>query len=121
MSSLFLAFVAATAGLVALSIARWLPRRQARRALLGLAAWLAYAGLLSYFGVIRDPAMRPPGPTLLVAPVVLFVILFLVRSEAAGRIAASVPLAVLLVPRPTASGSSCSSTSFGRPVWRHTC
>jgi len=96
MSGLFLAFVAATAGLVALGIVRWLPRRQARRALLGLAAWLTYAGLLGYLGVIRDPAMRPPGPTLLVVPAVLFVILFLVRSEAAGRIAASVPLAVLV-------------------------
>ena len=91
----FLGLLVLVAGLLALGMIHYLPASQARWGLAGLGAWLVYAGLLGWFGVIRDPAVRPPGPALLVGPAVLFVA-FVARSAWAGRIAAGVPVALLV-------------------------
>ena len=117
----FLALLVLVAGLLALGMIRYLPASQARWGLAGLGAWLVYAGLLGWFGVIRDPAVRPPGPALLVGPAVLFVA-FVARSAWAGRIAAGVPMALpRRCPSVIASAWSSPSTNSGMPDWRRGC
>ena len=64
-----------------------------------MAAWLTYVGLLAYFAVLKNTAMRPPGPVFLLVPVLLSLLLFFVfviRSTAGERIALAFPLWVLL-------------------------
>jgi len=54
---------------------------------------------MSYFGVFRNTAMRPPGTVFLLAPILLFLsffIVFMVRSAAASRIALALPLWIIL-------------------------
>jgi len=95
----FLVFVAITATVVVALIARYLDRRAAFRVLAGLALWFLYAGLMSYLGVFRNTAMRPPGTAFLLAPILLFLsffIAFMVRSAAGSRIALAFPLWIIL-------------------------
>jgi len=96
---LFLGFVAMMTAVVVALIARYLDRRAAFRVLAGLAVWFVYAGLMNYFGVFRNTAMRPPGTAFLLAPVLLFLsifIVFMVRSAAGSRIALAFPLWIIL-------------------------
>ena len=98
-ATLFLVFLATMATIVVVLIAHYVSRRVAFRVLAGLSAWFIYAGLLGYFGVIRNTAMRPPGIVFLVAPIVLFLflfIVFMVRSSAGARVALAFPLWILL-------------------------
>src|ERR1700683_2729112 len=98
-TTIFLVFVALMAAVVVALIARYLSRRAAFRVLVGLTVWLVYAGLMGYFGVIKNTAMRPPGIAFLIGPVLLFLLLFIVtivRSTAAVRIALAFPLWILL-------------------------
>jgi hypothetical protein len=81
-SALFLGFVAMTATVVVALIARYVNRRAAFRLLGGLSVWFIYAGLLGYFGVAKNTAMRPPGIAFIVVPVMVFLIFFIVRSSA---------------------------------------
>ena len=74
-STLFLGFVAIMATVVIALIARYLNRRAAFRVLAGLSVWFIYAGLLGYFGVLQNTAMRPPGIAFLVGPVIVFILL----------------------------------------------
>jgi hypothetical protein len=90
---LYLVFMAAAAGAM---ISRCLPGRQARLGLAGLFTWLVYVGLLSYLGVVRNPAVRPTGILLIVLPVLLFVAIALVRSSFGARMALAFPLWLLL-------------------------
>lgn len=90
----FLAYLGLLVALLAAVLVVFLPRRSSLATLFGLALWLAYVGILSKLGVIADPSRRPPGILLLAIPLVLFV-LFLARSEAAGNIAAALPLWLL--------------------------
>ena len=95
----FLVFVAIAAAVVVLLIARYLDRRTVFRVLTGLAVWFLYAGLMSYFGVFRNTAMRPPGTAFLLAPILLFLsffIAFMVRSAAGSRIALAFPPWIIL-------------------------
>jgi hypothetical protein len=57
--------------------------------------WLAYVGLLSYFGVVSNTALRPPGAAYILLPVVGLVA-FMSRSAPGLRVALAVP-AVLLI------------------------
>ena len=98
-ATLFLGFVAIMAAVVLALIARYLNRRAAFRVLAGLLVWFLYAGLMSYFGVLRNTVMRPPGTAFLLAPILLFLsffIVFMVRSAAGSRIALTFPLWVIL-------------------------
>src|SRR5277367_1350488 len=98
-ATLFLGFVAMTAAVVVALIARYLDGRASLRVLTGLAAWFLYAGLMSYFGVFGNAAMRPPGIAFLLVPVLLFLVLFIVIvvwSTAGARVALAFPLWILL-------------------------
>ncbi|MDE2156765.1 MAG: hypothetical protein KGJ32_12850 [Xanthomonadaceae bacterium] len=75
---------------------RYLRPDEASVAIGGMYLWLGYAGVLGYIGVFGDPALRPPGPAFVLIPVFLFVFLFLARSAPAARIAASIPLGLLM-------------------------
>jgi hypothetical protein len=80
-------------------IARYLNVRTALGVLAGLATWLTYAGLLGYFGVFKNTTMRPPGTTLLLVPILLFLLLFIVfvvRSTTGARVALAFPLWIIL-------------------------
>jgi|SRR6202041_1501022 len=97
-ATLFLGFVATMAAVVVALIARYINRRTAFRGLAGLCVWFAYAGLLGYFGVIKNTAMRPPGIAFLLLPVLFFLflsIVFIVRP-AGARLAQAFPLWIIL-------------------------
>jgi hypothetical protein len=94
-ATLFLGFVALVVAVVVALAARYVGGGAAFRLLAALCAWLAYAGLLGYFGIIRNTAMRPPGIVFLAGPIVLFLVLFIVfvaRSSGAARLAMAFPL-----------------------------
>jgi len=95
-ATIFLGFLAFMAVVIVALAARYLPRWTLLVMLAGLPLWLLYVGALSYFGVVRNPALRPPGAALIFLPVFLFVFLFLARSSAGRRIALAFPLWVIL-------------------------
>jgi hypothetical protein len=99
LATLFVGFVGMMAAIVVILVARYLNARSAFGVLAGLAAWLTYVGLLAYFGVFKNTAMRPPGTVFLLVPVFLFLLfffVFVVRSTAGARIALAFPLWVLV-------------------------
>ncbi len=96
MTAAFLGFLAIMAGTVMALAVRYLSRRTATGVAAWLAAWLSYVGLLGYSGVVGNAALRPPGIAFILVPVVLFVVLLVVRSPGAARIASAFPLPVLL-------------------------
>lgn len=96
MNAWFLGYLALVVAFVATLLLRFLPVGASLLAIAGLGAWLIYAGVLGYLGVVGNPSMRPPGPALLVVPVFLFVALFLARSPAGERLALAFPLAILI-------------------------
>jgi len=93
---LFLGFVAMMAAIVVGLVARYLNGRTAFRVLAGLSAWFIYAGLMGYFGVLKNTAMRPPGTAFLLVPVLFFLFLFIVRFSANARIILAFPLWIIL-------------------------
>jgi hypothetical protein len=95
-SSLFLGFVAVVTAFVVALIDRYINRRAALRVLAGLVVWFLYAGLMGYFGILRNTEIRPPGIAFLVVPVLLFLIFFVVRSSASARAALAFPLWLIL-------------------------
>jgi hypothetical protein len=98
-STLFLGFLAMMAAIVVALIARYISRRAAYRVLAGLCVWFVYAGLLGYFGVLKNTAMRPPGIAFLVVPILFFLFLFtllIVRSAIGARLAQAFPLWIIL-------------------------
>ena len=64
--------------------------------IVGLVLWLLYVGALSWFGILSNPALRPPGILYVVLPVILFIAFGVARSKGAGAIAAAVPLWILI-------------------------
>ncbi len=95
---LFLLFVATMAGVALWLIWRSLARRSAIIASVALIAWLVYVGLIGHAGLIRNTMMRPPGAVFLFAPVLLFLLSFVVwtvRHTKAGA-ALTVPLTLLI-------------------------
>ena len=94
---LFVEFVLAVAiALLALLRTALSPRTWAVLAV-GLALWLAYVGALSWAGVVRDPALRPPGIVCVVGPGGLFIAFAVMRSRLAGAVARALPLGVVIV------------------------
>jgi len=89
-AALFIGFVGMMSAVVIALIARYLNLRTAFRLLAALSLWFIYAGLLGYFGVIKNTATRPPGIVFLMGPVVLFLVfltMFVARSTAGERLA----------------------------------
>ena len=98
MDTLFLGFVALMALVVLSLTARYLGVREAVATAVGLFVWFLYVGCMGYYGVIRNVAMRPPGPVFLFLPVIALLVFFIlrVRSDAGGRSASVFPLWILL-------------------------
>jgi hypothetical protein len=97
-AALFLGFLAIMAGMVVWLVARYVGGQASLQVAAGLGLWFGYAGVLGYFGVLKN-STRPPGIVFLVVPVALFLIvfvLFVARSNAAARIATAFPLWILL-------------------------
>src|ERR1700730_5548891 len=76
--------------------AAYLPRRTTFAIIMGLAIWLVYVGLFSSLGYMRDPSLRPPGILWVVGPVVLFVVFLVGASNIGARVAATIPLWLIL-------------------------
>ena len=76
--------------------AAYLPRRTTFAIIAGLAIWLVYVGLFSSLGYMRDASLWPPGIVWVVGPVALFVIFVVVRSNIGARVAAAIPLWLIL-------------------------
>jgi hypothetical protein len=76
--------------------AAYLPRRTTLAIITGLAIWLVYVGLFSSLGYMRDLSLRPPGIVWVVGPVVLFVVFVVVRFNIGARVAAAIPLWLIL-------------------------
>jgi len=97
-TALFFGFVALMVAVVLGLSARHLGRRTAGGLAAGLFVWLLYAGSIGYFGVIRNLAMRPPGPAFLFIPIVAFLVAVIlwVRTAAGARVALAFPLWVLV-------------------------
>ena len=95
-ATLFLGFLAMMATIVVALSARYLNGRTAFGVLAGLCVWFIYVGLMGYFGVVRNTAMRPPGIAFIVVPVFVFIFLFIVRSSADARVALAFPLWIIL-------------------------
>ncbi len=83
--------------LLALLAVGWhyLERRVFAALAIGTAAWIAYVGFMSYFGVVGNPALRPPGAAYILLPVIGLVV-FLSRSVIGLRAALVVPVAVVI-------------------------
>ena len=95
-AALFLGFLGLMTTVVVALIARYLNGQAAFRVLAGLSLWFICAGLLGYFGVLKNTAMRPPGMIFIFGPVVIFLFVFIVRSSVSTRAAFAFPLWVIL-------------------------
>ena len=95
---LFLGFVVLMVAGVFAVIARYHAARNPPVAMAALSLWLVYVGLIGYLGVTRNTTMRPPGAAFLFAPVVLFLVFFILRtrSSAGSDRASAIPLWILL-------------------------
>ena len=92
---LCLGYLAGVSIVIAALTARYL-RDRLRALLIGLPVWLVYVGLMSYFGIVSNAALRPPGIVYVAVPAVLFVLLVLARSDAGARIASAFPLWIVI-------------------------
>jgi heme/copper-type cytochrome/quinol oxidase subunit 4 len=95
-AQLFLVYLAFVVAVVIGISAAYLPRRTTFAIIMGLAIWLVYVGLLSFLGYMRDPSLRPPGIVWVVGPVVLFVVFLVGASNIGARVAAAIPLWLIL-------------------------
>jgi hypothetical protein len=78
---LFIVFLVATAIAVVALAARYVNTGAAFRLLAGLSVWFLYMGLMGYFGVARNAAMRPPGAAFILVPVVVFIVIFVFKAR----------------------------------------
>lgn len=95
-AALFVALTLAVSLALVAAAWRWLDRRAAWIVSLGLPLWLVWVGTLSASGIVADPARRPPGIVWVFAPVLLFTVLFAVRSRSGGAVARAIPPGVLI-------------------------
>jgi hypothetical protein len=95
-AALFLGFLAFTATVVVALVDRYLSRGIAFGVGAGLLIWFIYAGLLGYFGVLKNATARPPGIAFVLGPVIAFLICFIARSAAIARVALGFPLWIML-------------------------
>ena len=95
LSAAFLIYAGLTAAVVAGMLLRTFRGGRGALAICIVALWLGYAGAFSWFGLLSDPNMRPPGMALLAAPVCIGLIL-IVALPAGRRLAATLPVALLI-------------------------
>ena len=97
-TTLFLGFVLLMTLVVFALCTRYRDARTATGVLAALCAWFFYVGVLSYRGVVANTAMRPPGITLVLVPVVLFLVFFVVRTmtNTGVRASSAFPVWVLI-------------------------
>lgn len=81
---------------MALSILRYLPRRQAATSLVILGAWVVYAGTMSWFGLTANTTMKPSPALFVAVPPFLAAVIFLALLPAGRRAALAFPLWLLL-------------------------
>jgi hypothetical protein len=96
--TLFLLFVGVMLAVVLVIIARFPASRSPVPRMAALIFWLSYVGLVGYLGVLRNVAMRPPGPVFLFGPLGLFFIVVLLRlftTPVAGG-SAAIPVGLLI-------------------------
>ncbi len=93
---MFELYVALVAGSVLFSMWRYLPSRRFMIASAIFGAWLAYAGALGALGAVRGPLLGIPGVFVLLAPIIAFAGLVLVRSPVGKSVALAVPLPLLV-------------------------
>lgn len=96
LSTAFLVYVGLIAAIVAGMLQRTFRGGGGALALAFFALWLAYAGAFSWLGLLGDPNMRPPGVALLVGPVFAALILIVGVLPAGQRLAATLPVALLI-------------------------
>ena len=94
----FLGFLLLMTAVVVALRARYRDGRTAVGVLAALCGWFLYVGVLAYRGVVANSAMRPPGVTLILVPVVGFLIFFILRTgtSAGARRALAFPVWVLI-------------------------
>ena len=95
-AALFLGFLAAVVAVVIGVIARYMSARAAFGVVAGLGVWFDYVRVLGYAGILANTSIRPPGVVFLAAPVLVFLILFVVRWSADARVLHAVPLWLLI-------------------------
>jgi hypothetical protein len=95
MSALFLTFVAAVVFAMVAAALWFIPKTYRAPFIIGVAAWVVYAALLGGTGILANAALRPPGIVYVFIPTIALVA-FTARSRAGLRIAASVPIALLI-------------------------
>jgi hypothetical protein len=96
LSTAFVVYVALTAAVVAGMLTRVFRGGGYAVAVGLLGIWLAYAGAFSWFGLLRDPSAQPPGIVLMVGPVFAVLILITAVLPPGRRLAAGLPLALLI-------------------------
>lgn len=96
LAAAFGSFVALLAAMLMVLLQRWL---SARSAVVGsgvLIAWLLYVGALGASGLLRDASLRPPAIAYLAMPALAFAVFGIARGRLGARLAAAIPLGVLL-------------------------
>jgi hypothetical protein len=95
LSNAFLVYVGFVAAIVAGILPRAFRGRATAIAVGFLAIWLIYAGAFSWFGLLGNPNLQPPGIALLTGPI--FTILILIVMLPPGRqLAESLPVGLLI-------------------------
>ncbi|MBC8137492.1 MAG: hypothetical protein H8F28_16545 [Fibrella sp.] len=94
LSSMFLLLTGIMATIVTGLFCLYLEGRARTVSIAVLVAWLLYAGILGYAGVIAT--RFPPGPALLVIPVILFMATFVARHQGVREFAGRVPVELLI-------------------------
>ena len=95
LATLFLAYVGLVAAIVGAVLLRYLPVGGALAGIAVLAAWLGYAGVMGYTGIVGDPTRMPPGIFLLLMPIIAFVAIALGPSQIGRHLAAILPLGLI--------------------------
>ncbi len=94
LSNLFLLLAGLMAIVVIGIFFRYLEGRVRTTSIAIFVAWLLYAGALGHKGIIASRV--PPGPALLLIPVVLFMAIFLVRHPGVREFASKIPAGLLI-------------------------
>jgi hypothetical protein len=95
MSTFFLIFVAAVVFAIVAAALRYFPKPYRTPFVIGVAAWVVFAAVLGGLGILANSTLRPPGIVYVFIPTIAL-IAFTARSRAGWRIAASVPIALLI-------------------------